>query len=36
VSQFTFTFTTPGEYVVACNEYCGLFHHNMVGKVVVR
>jgi cytochrome c oxidase subunit 2 len=36
VSQFTYTFTRPGEYVIACNEYCGLFHHNMVGKVIVK
>lgn len=35
VSQFTITFKTPGEYLVACNEYCGLAHHNMVGRLVV-
>ena len=36
VTQFTVTFQTPGEYVIACNEYCGLQHHNMVGKLVVK
>lgn len=36
VSQFTVTFETPGEYVIACNEYCGIMHHGMVGKLVVK
>jgi cytochrome c oxidase subunit 2 len=36
VSQFTITFPKPGEYVVGCNEYCGLAHHNMVGKLIVK
>jgi cytochrome c oxidase subunit 2 len=36
VSQFTITFPQPGEYTVACNEYCGLMHHAMVGKVIVK
>jgi cytochrome c oxidase subunit II len=36
VSQFTVTFVTPGEYVITCHEYCGIYHHNMVGKLVVR
>ncbi len=36
VSQFTVTFTKPGEYVIGCNEYCGLAHHNMVGKLIVK
>jgi len=36
VSQFTVTFDTPGEHIIACNEYCGLMHHAMVGKVVVK
>jgi len=36
VSQFTMTFTKPGEYLIACNEYCGLAHHQMVGKLIVR
>jgi cytochrome c oxidase subunit 2 len=36
VSQFSVTFTTPGDYLITCNEYCGILHHAMVGKVVVR
>ena len=36
VSQFTITFAKPGEYTIACNEYCGLMHHAMVGKLVVK
>jgi cytochrome c oxidase subunit 2 len=36
VTQFTLTFTRPGEYAIACNEYCGLLHHAMVGKLVVK
>jgi len=36
VSQFTITFPQPGEYTIACNEYCGLMHHAMVGKIVVK
>jgi cytochrome c oxidase subunit 2 len=36
VSQFTVTFAKPGEYVVTCNEFCGILHHNMVGKLIVK
>jgi cytochrome c oxidase subunit 2 len=36
VSQFTVTFDRAGEYPIACNEYCGLMHHNMVGKLIVK
>lgn len=36
VSQFTVTFDAPGEHTIACNEYCGLVHHAMVGKVIVK
>jgi len=36
VSQFTMTFSKPGEYLITCNEYCGLYHHAMVGKLVVE
>lgn len=36
VSQFTLTFAQPGEHLIVCNEYCGLLHHNMVGKLVVK
>jgi cytochrome c oxidase subunit 2 len=36
VSQFTVTFPKAGEYVIACHEYCGLMHHAMVGKLIVK
>ena len=36
VSEATATFTRPGEYLVVCNEYCGLAHHLMQAKVVVE
>jgi len=36
VSQFTVTFPKPGEYLIACNEYCGLLHHNMTAKLIVK
>ena len=35
VSQATVTFETPGEYLIVCNEYCGLGHHLMQGSVIV-
>lgn len=35
VSQFTTVFPTPGEYLIVCNEYCGLGHHLMSGKLIV-
>ena len=35
VSQFTMTFSKAGDYLIACNEYCGLMHHGMVGKITV-
>jgi cytochrome c oxidase subunit 2 len=35
VSQFTTTFK-PGEYLVVCNEYCGLGHHVMAAKLVAE
>ena len=36
VSQATTTFDTPGDYLVVCNEYCGLGHHVMQGSIVVE
>lgn len=36
VSQTAVTFDTPGEYLVVCNEYCGLGHHLMQGTVIVE
>jgi cytochrome c oxidase subunit 2 len=34
VSQFTMTFDEPGEYLIVCNEYCGLNHHNMFATLI--
>jgi cytochrome c oxidase subunit 2 len=36
VSQTTVTFDKPGQYAIACHEYCGVFHHEMVGSLVVK
>lgn len=36
VSELTITFAKPGEYAIACHEYCGLLHHQMVGKLIVK
>lgn len=36
VSQFTTTFADTGEYLIVCNEYCGLNHHGMYSKLVVE
>ena len=36
VSQFSLTFTQRGEYIITCNEYCGILHHAMVGKLIVQ
>ena len=31
----TLTPTESGEFGVVCNEFCGIGHHNMIGKVLV-
>ena len=31
----TITPDTVGEYTIVCNEYCGIGHHQMVGKIYV-
>ncbi len=31
----TITPTEPGEYALVCNEYCGVLHHAMLGKIYV-
>jgi cytochrome c oxidase subunit 2 len=36
VTQFTTTFPHPGEYLVLCNEYCGLSHHLMQSRLIVE
>ncbi|MFM9107562.1 MAG: cytochrome c oxidase subunit II [Chloroflexota bacterium] len=35
ITQFSYTFDEPGEYLIVCHEYCGAFHHEMYGKLVV-
>lgn len=36
VTQFTTIFEEAGEYLIVCNEYCGLGHHNMFGTLIVE
>ncbi len=36
VSQLTVRFDRPGEYLIACNEFCGLGHHLMQGRLRVE
>ncbi len=36
VSQFSMTFQWPGEYLIVCNEFCGLGHHLMQAKLIVE
>jgi cytochrome c oxidase subunit 2 len=36
VSSVAHTFTTPGTFLLICNEYCGSGHQLMAAKVVVR
>jgi cytochrome c oxidase subunit II len=32
----TITPTRAGEYTIVCNEFCGIGHHAMIGKIVVE
>ncbi|WP_456414771.1 cytochrome c oxidase subunit II [Oceanithermus profundus] len=36
VGKVEHTFDEPGEYLVICNEYCGLGHQDMIGKIIVE
>jgi cytochrome c oxidase subunit 2 len=36
VTEFTITFRQRGEHTIACNEYCGLAHQPMVGRLIVK
>ncbi|MEM8960496.1 MAG: cytochrome c oxidase subunit II [Acidobacteriota bacterium] len=36
ITQFTTRFDKPGEYLVLCNEYCGLSHHLMQARLIVE
>ncbi|MDM8567268.1 hypothetical protein QUF74_16665 [Candidatus Halobeggiatoa sp. HSG11] len=31
----TITPDTTGEFTIVCNEYCGILHHTMIGKIYV-
>jgi len=35
ISQFTTTFTRPGDYLVVCHEFCGNGHHAMHARIIV-
>ncbi|MFN7065751.1 MAG: cytochrome C oxidase subunit II, partial [Aquificaceae bacterium] len=32
----TFKPTSSGEFAVICNEFCGIGHHMMIGKIIVK
>lgn len=32
----TITPTKSGEYTIVCNEFCGIGHHAMIGKIIVE
>lgn len=36
VTRASYRFERPGEYLLLCHEYCGIGHHTMQAKVVVR
>ncbi|HVS14117.1 MAG TPA: cytochrome c oxidase subunit II [Thermoanaerobaculia bacterium] len=36
VSEVTVRLPRPGEYLIVCNEYCGLSHHLMQGRLIVE
>lgn len=36
VAKVTHTFPRAGEYLLICNEYCGIGHANMMSKVIVE
>lgn len=36
VNQLTYTFDEPAEYLLLCNEYCGIGHEYMSTKLIVK
>ena len=36
ITRARYRFERPGEYTIICNEYCGVGHHTMYGKVIVK
>lgn len=35
ISYLRYTFNDVGEFRLTCNEYCGISHQNMLGKIIV-
>jgi cytochrome c oxidase subunit 2 len=35
VSKVEYRFDRAGTYYVICNEYCGIEHHSMIGRIIV-
>lgn len=36
ITEYSYTFQKPGEYLFVCHEYCGIGHQVMYGKVIVE
>lgn len=36
VNELTYTFKEPAEYLLLCNEYCGVGHEYMATKIIVK
>jgi cytochrome c oxidase subunit 2 len=36
ITEYTYTFHNPGDYLIVCNEYCGAGHQAMMGRLVVQ
>lgn len=36
ISRNTYRFTSPGEHLLICHEYCGIGHQTMHAKVIVE
>jgi cytochrome c oxidase subunit 2 len=32
----TLTPTSAGEFTIVCNEFCGIGHEHMIGKIIVE
>ncbi len=35
ISELVYTFNKPGDFLLLCNEYCGVGHHMMSSKIEV-
>jgi cytochrome c oxidase subunit 2 len=36
VTEYTYTFKQPGQYLILCNEYCGTGHQIMMGQINIE